>query len=242
MIIQQLKVAERSRRPEATKPVILNTYNFQAVQKVCSHCIERKKMATIIGESGYGKTVALEYFRNTHPNTVMITAKPSMSAKTFWLEILESITKDESGKGKGIEFSKRTLYQILRQVSREFNALPNTLLIVDECGKLNDKMLGFLHEVRDETKLNAGIVLSGPPYFRDNLIRWSNTGKLGMAEIMRRINSWYNLEAPTLNEVRKLCEVRGIKDLATIKTLAERCRNFGQLDNEINEIIEDQPY
>lgn len=197
-------------------------------------------MFGIIGESGYGKTIALKHYRNTHPNTVLVTAKPSMSAKAFWLEILVSLTKDEPGIAERVIKCNLNLYQILRRVSHECNARNNTLICIDEAGKLNDRMLRFLHEVRDETELKAGIILAGPSYFKANLLRWAQNNKPGMSEIFRRIQSWYILQPPNAREVRKICEVRGISDVATIKILTERCNDFGQLDNEIYEIIEDK--
>jgi len=231
--MKPLKITESSERIEK-KNIILSTANFQLVQKACNDAMVNQKMIAINGEPGFGKTLALEYFRSTNKNVFMITAKPSMGAKTFWLEILQAIYKAE---GYPEKTDYRPLYFILRRISDALNRLGNSLLIIDEAGKLDDRMLEFIHEVRDQTENSAGIILAGPNYFKTNLVKWVQREKKGIPEFFRRINYWTELQQPQPIEVKKICEAYGVTDNDVVKVLTMRCRNFGTLKNEITELL-----
>lgn len=233
--MQSLKITDPiDLQQHEKKDIILRTANFQAIQNVCSDAYLNKKMIAINGEPGYGKTLALEYFKNTNRNCFMITVKPSMTAKTFWLEILQSIYAIE-GNTEATEY--RPLYFILRRISDSLNRLNNSILIIDEAGKLDERQLAYLHEVRDETKDSSGIVLAGPNYWKVTMQKWLKKNRKGIPEIWRRINYWSELQPPTYFEVKKFCEAYDITDPETIKTLQIRNRNFGGLMNEITELI-----
>jgi type II secretory pathway predicted ATPase ExeA len=226
------------------KELILRTANFQSIQNVCNDAYVNKKMIAVCGEPGYGKTLALNYFANVNQNCFLAIAKPSMTAKTFWIEILQSIyavnASTEALQFKNRVHSTSPIYFILRKVSDALNSLGNSLLIIDEAGKLDDKELAFLHEIRDETKERAGIVLAGPNYWKVNLEMWLKKNRKGIPEIWRRINYWAELQPPTYFEIKKFCEAYDISDLETIKTLQLRNGNFGSLMNEINELLSEK--
>lgn len=229
-----LKVNEVSEAKSEKKNIILSTHNFQVIQKACNDAMVNTKMIAINGEPGYGKTIALQYFKANNKNVFMITAKPSMGAKTFWLEILQAMYKAEAYPEKT---EHRPLYFILRRIADSFNRLGNALLIVDESGKLTDRQLEYMHEVRDQTENTAGIILAGPNYWKTNLVRWVARERKGMPEFSRRINYWVELQEPTQIEVKKLCEAYGITNPDIIKVLYMRYRNYGTLKNEIIELL-----
>lgn len=230
--MEPLKVEETQVEVQK-REVILSTSNFQLVQKACSDALVNHKMIAINGEPGYGKSLALNYFRRTNKNVFLMTAKPSMSAKTFWLEVLQAIYKAE---GYPEKTEHRPLYFILRRISDALNRLGNSLIVIDEAGKLTDRMLEFIHEVRDQSEHSAGIVLAGPNYFKANLTKWVQRDKKGIPEFARRINYWVELQEPQLIEVTKICEAYGVTDVDVIKVLYMRCKNFAALRNEIIEL------
>lgn len=216
------------------REIILSTANFQMVQSVCSDALVNHKMIAINGEPGYGKSIALNYFRKNNSNVFMMTAKPSQSAKTFWLEVLQAIYKAE---GYPEKTDHRPLYFILRRICDALDRIGNSLIIIDEAGKLTDRMLEFIHEVRDQSQHCAGIVLAGPNYFKTNLTKWVQRDKKGIPEFLRRINYWVELQEPQLIEVTKICEAYEITEADLIKVLYMRCKNFASLRNEITELI-----
>ena len=71
-------------------------------------------------------------------------------------------------------------------------------------------MLLYLHDLREYTRENCGIVLSGMPYFKRNLQAFSEKEKEGYAEFYRRINVWHELKGLSREETEFICREKGI--------------------------------
>jgi len=121
---------------------------------------------------------------------------------------------------------------MLNKIADELNTLSSPLLIIDEAGKLTHTMILYLHVLRDKTIKNCGIILSGMPYFKSNIYKFSNKQKEGYAEFYRRINLWQELKGLTRKEIEFVCEQNGITDKDVIAELKTKKR-FGDLYNEI---------
>ena len=83
--------------------------------------------------------------------------------------------------------------------------------------------------MRDKTNDNNGIVIAGPQYFRDNLIKWKDRGVVGIPEFYRRVNYWEKLSPPTFNETKAFCLQYKIKDPKVISDIHERSENFSEI-------------
>jgi hypothetical protein len=70
------------------------------------------------------------------------------------------------------------------------------------------------------------------PYFRNNLLKFSNKQKEGYAEFLRRINLWQELTGLSRKEIEYICRNNGIEDEQTIREMQGKKR-FGDLHNEI---------
>jgi DNA transposition AAA+ family ATPase len=208
--------------------LILETSNFSTCQRICRDAQTNKKMIAITGNPGYGKTTALEYYVatcNDYP-AYFVTVKPSMSPVQFYREI-----------SHGMRISAgNTIYDCIKAVSERLNREEHSLLVIDEAGKFTPKMLQYLHELRDYTRESAGIVLSGPEYFKNNLVNWVYKDKIGMSEVFRRINYWQELVSPSKEEIYSICIGHGIEDKDIIRQLQNKCKNFGALHNEIMDL------
>jgi hypothetical protein len=93
-------------------------------------------------------------------------------------------------------------------------------------------MILYLHVLRDKTIKNCGILLGGMPYFKTNLIKYSNKEKEGYAEFLRRINVWHTLKGLSRKEIDLICKEYGIRDAETIREMMPNKR-FGDLYNAI---------
>lgn len=215
---------------------LLATANFQRVLAVCEDARNHKKMVGLVGEPGYGKTSALRYFTRSRKNVFYMAVRPSMTPKNFWESLFESVN-DEERRWLGMNTKPRALYFIMQAAADLLNSYENALLIIDEAGKFTAKMFEYLHELRDATQANAGIVLAGPAYWKRNLHRWVKNERVGMPEVWRRINYWEELLPPERSEVKAFCEHFGITDPEVVRRLALECRNFGTLSNSINEYL-----
>lgn len=233
--LQVLKNDSRQSAPAATD-ILLGTYNFKRVQAVCEDALNNRKLVSIVGDSGYGKSTALKYFQYTHKNVFYMTVKPSMSVKTFWESLFESLSHDER-QYFGMDSKPRALYFIMRRAAELLKSYDSALLIIDEAGKFSARMFEFIHELRDETHSTTGIVLAGPPYFKANLLRWVKNERVGMPEVWRRINYWEHLLAPEKSEVKGFCQHYGVTDTDIIRKLIIECKNFGTLHNYLVEYL-----
>jgi hypothetical protein len=151
-----------------------------------------------------------------------------MTSRQFYIELLKVL-------GFTNTFGGSNLNNLIKSISFHLSQSkqPN-LLIIDEAGKFSAGQLLYLHEIRDNTRNNTGIVLSGPPYFRKNIENWKLAEKQGVPELYRRIQSWIVLEQPTMKEKRAFCAEHGIlSDLA--EEICQESRDFGTLENKILE-------
>ena len=145
-----------------------------------------------------------------------------MSPKHFFMSLLKEM---------GISF-EGNINAMVNRISDELNMLNNPLIIVDEAGKISHTMVLYLHVLRDKTSKNCGIVLSGMPYFKSNMIKFSNKQKEGYAEFYRRINVWQELKGLSRVEIASICTHYGIIDADILREMQGKKR-FGDLYNEI---------
>lgn len=248
---------EENDEVDITKHPIIATYNFRAIQDSCAFAQKRSRVMGLIGEAGYGKSVALDYYQRNNKNVIMVTVKPSMAAKTFWLELMLSacgmvnaaIRAEYNAKGREeyvsdyfrhntFDYDHKSLYQIFTKNIEAFKMLENPLLIIDEAGKFKNSQLLDLHELRDGTRNHLGIILAGPGYFQRNLNKMATREVPGIRELLTRIQYWHQLEKPKPLELRKVAEALGLKDADKLTNIVSRVNNYRELYNEVtNELL-----
>ena len=186
--------------------VTFMTQNFNAVKNLCHRAQENSEMIGLIGRTGLGKTIALEYYAKNNKNTIYVWVRKSMTIREFYINVLNAV---------GYEIRSRkvlSIFEIMNIIALRINSYSGKkLLIVDEAGKFKPGQLEFIHELRDLTKHSLGIVLSGPNYFHDNLMKWKKSNVVGIPELEGRISSYVWLENPTREEIRSFCRYYGIK-------------------------------
>lgn len=201
--------------------VLIDTSDHAAIKKLCKRARTQKLMAGLTGDTGMGKTTSLKVISRS-PNSYYVSFDKTMRARQFFAEVLREM---------GIPF-EGNLNDMVSKIASELNTQAAPLLIIDEAGKLTHNLILYLHVLRDKTNKNAGIVLAGMPYFKSNLIKFSNKQKEGYAEFYRRVNLWHEMEGLTKQEATYICQQNGIEQEETIKELSKK-RRFGDLVNEI---------
>lgn len=209
--------------------LILDTNVLRTINENCQDALEYHRMISFIGDPGFGKTKSLQYYSSKRRNVYYLVVEKSMTSKKFYIELLNVLGFTNSFRGSELNNLIKSISFHLSQSKQ-----PN-LLIIDEAGKFNANQLLYLHELRDNTKNNTGIILSGPPYFKKNMDDWKLSGREGVPELYRRIQSWIPLQEPTMKEKKAYCSEFGIlNDLAD--ELCDECKDFGTLENKILEV------
>jgi len=198
------------------------TIDFNSVQSLCNKAKDNKLMIGLIADTGQGKTTSLKAYKAANSNVCMVTVDKTMNAKRLYLKILSEL---------GVQFDGN-IHDVMLKIAQELNRLDNPVLIVDEAGKMNHVMMLYMHDLREYTRANCAIVLAGMPYFKKNLVRFSEKQKEGCSEFLRRINLWHTLQGLSRDEIKYICQMENITDMDRIKELCHY-HSFGDLMNEI---------
>ncbi len=200
---------------------VVQTNNLATVERACGHAQTNQLMIGLLGNTGLGKTTALERYAR-RPRVYYVAYDKTMRPKHFFAALLQEM---------GVAFAG-SVHEMLGRVADELNGKKAPLLIIDEAGKLTHQLYLFLHVLREKTKRNCGIVLAGMPYFQTNLLKDVNRQKEGAAEFYRRINLWQELQRPTNTEIKAVCEAHGVTDTETVRAM-QRHHDFGNLTNAL---------
>ena len=200
---------------------IYDTADFTAVVSLCDTARKHKLMIGLVGDTGTGKTTSLTAY-SRRKNTYRLTFEKSMNPKQFFASLLSEMGIEPVGN----------INTMVNKAANGLNCKEEPLLVIDEAGKITHPVLLYLHDLREKTKGNCGIVLAGMPYFRDNLKKNAQRGKEGYSEFLRRINLWHTLGGLSASEARFVARSNGITEPEELRELSQK-RRFGDLMNEI---------
>lgn len=214
---------------EVIDPIVIRTNNFDSIFSSCDDARENQKVIAISSPTGYGKTTALVSYKKMYgDNILLVKAFKSQNASLFYSSIFN---------GNVDENYKPTLhkYFAIRKAASIFDNNRKMLLIIDEAGKFTAPMLEYLHEFRDLTKGNTGIILAGVG-FREKIENWNENGKTGIPEFYGRINAWVKLDPPTEEEIINIIHEYKVYDNKFEKECLN-VENFRVLTNKIKNYL-----
>ena len=200
---------------------LFDTSDFSSIYSLCDRARKDKLLVGIAADTGMGKTTALTSYAK-RKNVYYVRYEKMMKPRNFFISLLKEMGIDYEG----------SINDMVNRIIVELNQQESPLVIVDEAGKITHAMILYLHDLRDKTNKKAGIVLAGMPYFKNNLIKFSNKEKEGYSEFFRRINLWHTLNGLTRKEIQLILDAHGISDSETQKQFHYKKR-FGDLMNEI---------
>jgi DNA transposition AAA+ family ATPase len=203
----------------ANKFELYQTSDLQSVFHQCEFTKSNRFMTGLLADTGMGKTTSLKAYVSANKNTFMVTVDKTMNAKRLYLKILATL---------GIQFDGN-IHDVMLKIAAELNRMDSPLLIVDEAGKMNHVMMLYMHDLREYTRENCGILLAGMPYFKKNLQKFADKQKEGCSEFLRRINVWHELKGLSRKETEYVCRQSGITE--NIKEFYGL--RFGDLMNKI---------
>ena len=182
---------------------LIETANFQNVWDTCEKARKYKRLMTIVGREGAGKTVALNQYNDRYPNTYKITCIRLMKPKEFLQEILKSL---------GVTFTG-SLYEMILKIAYELNKKNDPVLLIDEISAMSISHLIYIKDLWDLIENNCGIVLCGQPYFLTNLENAVQKCKIQMPEFYSRISYFVHLKSITRSELKAICKINEIENI-----------------------------
>lgn len=212
---------------ETSANAVYKTSDFMAVQKACEVAKEYHFMIGITGDTGTGKTTALNHY-TANKNVYKITLTKSMHQRFFLDTFLRVL---------GIE-CYGALSDKTAKIIETLNTKTNALVMIDEAGKITPNVMLLLHDIREATRFNCGFILAGMPYFKTNLEKNAKREKVGFAEFLRRVNLWQELDGLSSTEIKAIISDKGFNKDTDYKDFAGFVR-FADLENKIllNNII-----
>ena len=214
-------------KPDAWQ--VIETANVEHIVNACEYAKLRHKMAGIIGSTGFGKTTALKTYCQGRKNTYFVSCRNSMNAKQVLRAILRVM-------GIGYE---GTIYDMGNRIIDELNKQRKPLLIIDEAGKLSERVLQYLYDIKDDS--HTGIVLAGVEYFLKEVEKVVEKHRQGMPEFYGRISYWLTLNTPTRDEMRSICHANGVTDKHEVAEMV-KSENFRRLFHKIeNDRFDNSP-
>lgn len=213
------------------KPVI-KTDNFAKAIKFFDRALRGNKLAILCGESGLGKTTSISVFIDMNPENVKyVRVDSSQSSIQFWREVcgvlgINNIPKDNDR------------YSLIVMAAEYFSRQKeNMLLIIDQANKMKPTMFEYIHDFRNFSQNNTGVVLVGTKVLNDKLLRWKKRGVSGIDEFYGRVAMSDDLFPPKQDEIPKFIRARGIDDINFIQECLS-VSSWRELDNRIDEELE----
>lgn len=145
------------------EPEIVETEVMQKMMFGLQYANDRNDIICIYGAPGIGKTVTVNKWVETHPNSIFFTASPNIhNGRDVMEEILEAIGKKQTGRNKALE---KSIVQILKGSNRA--------IIIDEAHFLRLSALETLRRIHDVTEVP--LILVGNPAIMDIITEQNKT-------------------------------------------------------------------
>lgn len=202
---------------------VRNTPNFSAIVKLCEDARDNKRFLACAGFTGAGKTTALRHFARQNSEAYYVLGTVLHTKRTFLQDIQRAIGISEGS----------SIHDMMTAIIRKMNASTNSVLIVDDAGKLSHTCLRLLQIIYDQTEFSAGLVIAGTEYLKQEMDRASRRNIMGFQELKRRIAYWQPLRRPTKSIVEKLCEDYQITDKAAVDYIYNNAKDYGTLRNMV---------
>lgn len=208
-----------------------NTQNFkQIIPAIEENRIEKERF-TIDGDTGSGKSHALRKYKTKYPvGTYVVTCSAVENSKEFAKNIAEVVGVEAFG----------TAGTIIKRAVKKLSDENDAVLIIDEAEHIGKKS-GYINIIKSladglEGKVAFGMVGMG---INKILEDGYEKNKQNFRQTARRFFNRETLEASIRDDVFKTCEELGLKEDNIKNWIANRVRNFGELEVYIRKIFKE---
>jgi len=176
---------------------------------------------TIIGDTGCGKSYAIELFRQKNPNDTFVVTVSQLDNIGDLLDKILDLLKIAPANTKSKKL--KDIVAKLRNMKLE-GAAP--MLVFDECEYMKQPALCAMKELYDNLNKYCAIVLVGHYQLLNNIERLRKRNKDGIPQLYRRIKFGIRELAPI--DRRYTLFLEGM-DKKLSKFLQMECENYGEL-------------
>jgi DNA transposition AAA+ family ATPase len=202
-------------QPQPTEQMVSVIANLEEAKKFGS-------TGVITGETGAGKTYAVNLFAKKYPLDTFIVTVGSTDTLGDLIDKIIDALKISTGKSK----SKK-----LRDVAKRMKDLKsqgfNPQLIFDESEYMKQPALCSMKELYDNFDHYCSIMLVGTDQLTTNIEKLQKRNKAGIPQLYRRIK--FGIRVLPVIDRRFDLFVKDIQDKALIKFITKHCDNYGEL-------------
>ncbi|OHD24650.1 MAG: hypothetical protein A2Y38_07705 [Spirochaetes bacterium GWB1_59_5] len=143
------KVAERELVPQ--EPIWQETVMARGLLDVFHTAGIRRKIVTVVGAPGLGKTMTIQAYAERHPETIVVTAHEGIRGAKGLVSHLLAVSRVRAQGGRTLDSQLAAIVTGLRDSGR--------LIIVDDCQTLHPRSLECLRYIHDTARV--GLALCG---------------------------------------------------------------------------------
>jgi DNA transposition AAA+ family ATPase len=207
------------------------TFNYQTIVTKINENRADKQMFTIDGDTGAGKSHALEKYKTDNPeDTYLVKCSAVENAKEFAKRIAEELKLETTG----------TVGAILKRVVEKLQNKSNAILLIDEAEHIGNKpgYINILKSLEDglRKKSTIGIIGMGINTILENGYEKS---KPNFRQTARRFSNRETLEKDISDDVHKICEDLNINNDKVKDWFAFRVRNLGEFEVYIHKAFKE---
>lgn len=208
-----------------------NTQNFKQIIPAIEENRREKERFTIDGDTGSGKSHALKKYKMKFPvGTYVVTCSAVENSKEFAKNIADIVGVETFG----------TAGTIIKRVIIKLENEADAILMIDEAEHIGRKS-GYINIIKSladglEGKVSFGMVGMG---INKILTDGYEKNKQNFRQTARRFCNRETLETNIREDVYKTCEELGLKEENVKNWIANRVRNFGELEVYIRKIFKE---
>ena len=201
---------------------LIRTENLNRIHKICHAAMADKLLGMIVGDTGLGKTTALETFHRHY--------SASSEHHVYYVKCKDWASRDlVAAIEKELQISTPgNLPKRIEAIRKFLIRKPNSLLIIDEASLLKDAAIIAVRLIYgDFTDAASGIIMAGVPYLEENIIKQSTRDKKGFKEVLNRIHKpVLHLQPATEAEIKEICRVNGISAGILLNKAIEHLKSY----------------
>lgn len=205
------------------------TNNFKEISRMCKRAQNKRMRYLLDGDTGHGKTYALDYFQIHADKTIYIKVTRTMTERNLLEAILKKLGHRDFPRGNR---------EKINAINYALTGHPGFLLIIDEAEYLRASLYHVIKEIADFTENKCGFVLAGFQLV-EKINKLAIKKREGFPQLKRRFfpNRMMLPNRIENTEKRMICDASDITEKTAINVICEYCNDFDMLSQVVGDVI-----